>query len=77
LGRTYFNATYGNNGFGYDPVFFVPDYQCASAELSPEIKNSLSHRCIALKKLTDAIKARENLIGSSIALAMAYFLENS
>jgi XTP/dITP diphosphohydrolase len=49
----------GSNGFGYDPVFFVPDYQCASAELSPEIKNSLSHRGIALKKLTDAIKARE------------------
>ncbi len=49
----------GSNGFGYDPVFFVPDYQCASAELSPEIKNALSHRGIALKKLTDAIKARE------------------
>jgi len=49
----------GSNGFGYDPVFFVPDYQCASAELSPEIKNSLSHRGIALKKLTDTIKARE------------------
>jgi XTP/dITP diphosphohydrolase len=51
----------GSNGFGYDPVFFVPDYQCASAELSPELKNSLSHRGIALKKLTDAIKSRELL----------------
>ncbi|MFI3189866.1 non-canonical purine NTP pyrophosphatase, RdgB/HAM1 family [Crenothrix sp. D3] len=51
----------GSNGFGYDPVFFVPEYGCASAELSPEIKNSLSHRGIALKKLTDAIKARELL----------------
>jgi len=50
----------GSNGFGYDPVFFVPEYGCASAELSPEIKNSLSHRGIALRKLTDAIKAREN-----------------
>ncbi|MSP27575.1 MAG: RdgB/HAM1 family non-canonical purine NTP pyrophosphatase [Methylococcales bacterium] len=50
----------GSNGFGYDPVFFVPEYSCASAELSPEIKNSLSHRGIALKKLTNAIKAREN-----------------
>jgi len=49
----------GSNGFGYDPVFFVPEYGCASAQLSPEIKNSLSHRGIALKKLTDAIKARE------------------
>jgi XTP/dITP diphosphohydrolase len=51
----------GSNGFGYDPVFFVPEYSCASAELSPEVKNSLSHRGIALKKLTDAIKARELL----------------
>lgn len=51
----------GSNGFGYDPVFFVPEYGCASAELSPEVKNSLSHRGIALKKLTDAIKARELL----------------
>ncbi|MCX7068739.1 MAG: RdgB/HAM1 family non-canonical purine NTP pyrophosphatase [Methylococcales bacterium] len=51
----------GSNGFGYDPVFFVPDYQCASAELSPELKNLLSHRGIALKKLAEAIKARELL----------------
>ena len=50
----------GSNGFGYDPVFFVPEYGCASAELSPEIKNSLSHRGIASQKLTEAIKAREN-----------------
>jgi len=49
----------GLNGFGYDPVFFVPEYNCASAELSPEVKNSLSHRGIALKQLTAAIKARE------------------
>ena len=51
----------GSHGFGYDPVFFVPDYQCASAELSPELKNSLSHRGIALRKLAEAIKARELL----------------
>lgn len=49
----------GRNGFGYDPVFFVPEYQCSSAELSPELKNSLSHRGMALKQLTAAIKARE------------------
>lgn len=49
----------GENGFGYDPVFFVPEYGCTSAELSPEVKNSLSHRGIALRTLTDAIKARE------------------
>jgi XTP/dITP diphosphohydrolase len=49
----------GDNGFGYDPLFFVPDYHCTSAELSPEVKNTLSHRGIALRKLADAIKMRE------------------
>jgi len=57
-GRILTQAT-GSNGFGYDPVFFVPEYGSASAELSPEVKNSLSHRGIALKQLTAAIKARE------------------
>lgn len=41
----------GNNGFGYDPVFWVPEFQCASAELSPELKNSVSHRGQALRQL--------------------------
>ncbi|NOY72449.1 MAG: RdgB/HAM1 family non-canonical purine NTP pyrophosphatase [Gammaproteobacteria bacterium] len=41
----------GSNGFGYDPVFYVPTHQCASAELSPEIKNTLSHRAQALQCL--------------------------
>ncbi len=41
----------GENGFGYDPLFYVPDYHCASAELSPEIKNGLSHRGQALRAL--------------------------
>jgi XTP/dITP diphosphohydrolase len=50
----------GSNGFGYDPVFFVPDYGCSSAELAPEVKNALSHRGMALKKLADVIKARES-----------------
>ena len=34
----------GHNGFGYDPVFFVPEKGCTSAELPPEVKNTLSHR---------------------------------
>jgi XTP/dITP diphosphohydrolase len=46
----------GDNGFGYDPVFWVPTHQKASAELSPEIKNSLSHRGQALQQLTDSIQ---------------------
>jgi len=44
-------AAQGHNGFGYDPVFYVPTHNCASAELSPEDKNSLSHRGQALRQL--------------------------
>jgi len=46
----------GDNGFGYDPVFWVPTHQKASAELSPEIKNAISHRGQALQQLTDSIQ---------------------
>ena len=52
------NQTVGSHGFGYDPVFWVPSHQCASAELSPEVKNSLSHRVQASNRLTDLIKNR-------------------
>jgi XTP/dITP diphosphohydrolase len=41
----------GENGFGYDPVFWAPEHDCASAELAPAVKNSLSHRGKALKDL--------------------------
>jgi XTP/dITP diphosphohydrolase len=41
----------GENGFGYDPVFFVPEDNCASAELEPTRKKQLSHRGKALKQL--------------------------
>ncbi|HEU5338872.1 MAG TPA: RdgB/HAM1 family non-canonical purine NTP pyrophosphatase [Sulfuricaulis sp.] len=41
----------GKNGFGYDPVFFVPTHKCSSAELPAEEKNKLSHRGQALRKL--------------------------
>lgn len=51
----------GANGFGYDPVFWVSSHNCSSAELPPEVKNSLSHRGQALKILTEQIKAKENL----------------
>lgn len=47
----------GENGFGYDPVFWVPGEQCASAELAPELKNRLSHRAQALQKLLAALSA--------------------
>ena len=41
----------GSEGFGYDPYFFVPEKGCSSAELSPEMKNHLSHRGQALKRM--------------------------
>ena len=44
-------AARGSNGFGYDPVFYVPSHDCSSAELPPQIKNRLSHRGQALRKL--------------------------
>ena len=39
----------GENGFGYDPIFVVPEYGCTSAELTPEQKNAISHRGKALR----------------------------
>ncbi len=43
--------THGENGFGYDPIFYVPEDDCASAELEPIRKKQLSHRGQALKQL--------------------------
>ena len=41
----------GKNGFGYDPLFWVPTHQCTSAELAVEIKNRISHRGQAVRSL--------------------------
>ncbi|WP_422139221.1 XTP/dITP diphosphatase [Endozoicomonas sp. ALC020] len=46
----------GNQGFGYDPLFYVPDYNCAAAELSREQKNSISHRAKAMAQLLAQLK---------------------
>lgn len=48
----------GENGFGYDPIFYLPEYGCTSAQLEPEKKNEISHRGKALCALTEAIKDR-------------------
>ncbi len=48
----------GENGFGYDPIFFVPEYGCMSAQLEPDVKNEISHRGKALRALRDAIGDR-------------------
>jgi XTP/dITP diphosphohydrolase len=46
----------GDNGFGYDPIFNVPDLDCTAAELEPATKNSLSHRGKALAQLAKALQ---------------------
>jgi len=51
-------APRGANGFGYDPVFFVPTHGCSAAELDAEIKNGLSHRGQALRQLSEALSGK-------------------
>jgi XTP/dITP diphosphohydrolase len=48
----------GDKGFGYDPIFFVPEHQCSAAELPQEIKNKMSHRGKALLQLRELLKTR-------------------
>lgn len=46
----------GENGFGYDPIFYLPEYGCTSAQLTPEKKNELSHRGEGLRKMRAIIE---------------------
>lgn len=45
------HAAQGEHGFGYDPLFWVEQQQCSSAELAPELKNRISHRALAMQLL--------------------------
>ena len=47
----------GSNGFGYDPLFYLPEYGCTAAQISPEEKNRISHRAEALHKLVEQLEA--------------------
>ena len=48
----------GENGFGYDPIFYVPEYDCTTAELSLEEKNKISHRGKALETMKEELRKR-------------------
>ena len=48
----------GENGFGYDPIFYLPEYGCTTAELSPEKKNELSHRGNALREMREIMEKK-------------------
>ena len=46
----------GENGFGYDPIFYLPEYGCYSGELALEVKNQLSHRGKALRLMKEELR---------------------
>lgn len=48
----------GENGFGYDPIFYLPEYGCTSAQLAPEKKNGLSHRGEGLRKMRKILEKK-------------------
>ena len=48
----------GEHGFGYDPIFYLPEYGCTTAELDPEKKNELSHRGKALRLMRGIIEQK-------------------
>lgn len=56
-GRIGYEIT-GENGFGYDPIFYLPQFGCSSAELEPEKKNELGHRGEGLRKMRKVLEEK-------------------
>ena len=56
-GRIGYEIT-GENGVGYDPIFYLPQFGCSSAELEPEKKNELSHRGEGLRKMRKVLEEK-------------------
>lgn len=48
----------GTNGFGYDPIVYVPEYEMTTGEMAPELKNSISHRGKALEQMKEILRTR-------------------
>ncbi len=51
----------GENGFGYDPIFYLPERGMTTAQLPPEEKNRISHRGVALRKMKEILEKEEIL----------------
>lgn len=51
----------GKNGFGYDPIFYLPEYGCTTAQLTEEKKNEISHRGKALRKMVEKLRERVDM----------------
>lgn len=49
----------GSNGFGYDPIFYVPEYGCTTADMPTELKNQISHRAKALQAIKEVLGDRQ------------------
>ncbi len=56
-GRIGYQET-GDNGFGYDPIFYLPEYECTTAQLTEEEKNRISHRGRALRAMQQELEKR-------------------
>jgi XTP/dITP diphosphohydrolase len=65
----------GGNGFGYDPIFFVPEYNQTAAEMPPELKNAVSHRGQALRQMRKNMLIRYVYSKSAVTSAVHLFLE--